>query len=454
MKRNGSAANPAPHARHRRRMAILAASAAAALLLAGASPTPFSPALCRERRRALSELAGPGILLVRGAPDTELGDFHPAKDLLYLTGVRTPDAALVVVLPDPHVRPEEPEGEPDTERADPRSILFLPEKNEGWERWNGPRLAPGEDAQARTGIEETLETTRLPATLHELLATSPPLLLDLDRGSDRPAIPADRELVAALREDLPDLELRSSRRVLSALRRVKSPEEIAAIEEAVRVTIQAHREAARLVAPGVAEYELEGVIEGTFRRLGAWGPAFASIVGSGPNSCILHWRRNDRTMAAGEVVLIDVGAEVDGYAADLTRTYPVSGSFTPEQRAIVEAVLEAQRAGIAAVRPGATLRDVHRAARDVLQRRGLAKHFWHGTSHFLGLDVHDGGPAGEPLEPGMVVTVEPGAYLPERGIGVRIEDDVLVTPDGRRVLSEALPRSIEGLEAWVRGSPR
>ncbi len=257
------------------------------------------------------------------------------------------------------------------------------------------------------------------------------------------------------------------RRRLDALRTVKTPEEVALLRRAIDITAVAHREAMKSIEPGMHEYEVAALVEYVFHRNGAETPAFPSIVGSGENAVILHYETNRRRMRAGDLVVIDIGAEYHGYCADVTRTVPVGGRFSPEQRMIYELVLRAQSAGIRAVQVGAPFRAAHEAARDViadgLMRLGLireagevSRFFNHGTSHYLGLGVHDVGTGG-PLTPGTVLTVEPGIYIPASpdvdrswwNIGVRIEDDVLVTDAGPVVLSEAAPRAPDEIEALM-----
>lgn len=258
---------------------------------------------------------------------------------------------------------------------------------------------------------------------------------------------------------------------LDQLRAVKTPEELALLRRAIGITDEAHREAMRAVEPGMHEYEVEAVVEYVFRLGGAEHPGFPSIIGSGENSVILHHERNRRRMEAGDVVVIDVGAEYHGYSADVTRTIPVSGVFSPEQRAIYELVLRAQREAIAAARAGSSFSAPHRAAQRVLlegmlrlglvrDEEELERFFMHGTSHYLGLWVHDVGSYGA-LEPGNVITVEPGIYIAPAAdvdpkwwnIGVRIEDDVLITAEGPVVLSAA-PSEPDEIEALMQEPPR
>lgn len=264
------------------------------------------------------------------------------------------------------------------------------------------------------------------------------------------------------------------RTLLDELRTLKTDEELAIMQKAIDMTVEAHREVMRSVEPGWHEYEIEALVEHTFKTSGAEYPAFPSIVGSGENSVILHYETNRRKTEPGDMVVIDVGAEYHGYAADVTRTVPVSGTFTDEQRAIYDVVYRAQEAGIEASRAGAPYLAPHHAAeavmaggmaelgliRDETDLNGLRRFFMHATSHYLGLDVHDVG-GGGPLEPGTVITVEPGLYIPAAddidprwwNIGVRIEDDVLVTEGGPVNLSAGAPRSSEEVETLMGERP-
>jgi Xaa-Pro aminopeptidase len=255
------------------------------------------------------------------------------------------------------------------------------------------------------------------------------------------------------------------------------------MRSAVRITREAHELAMARARPGMREYEVEALLLDTFRRHGSERPAYGSIVGSGPNACVLHYRRNDRAMDPGELLLIDAGCEYGYYASDVTRTFPVGRDFSREQQAIYELVLQAQLEGIAATNPGATLDEIHKLCIAVITRglvglgllqgevdklietESYKRFFMHRTSHWLGMDVHDVGAyfeAGAPrkLEPGMVLTVEPGIYIapdddtvpPDwRGIGVRIEDDVLVTESGREVLTDGIPKSVAEVRAACAG---
>jgi len=265
------------------------------------------------------------------------------------------------------------------------------------------------------------------------------------------------------------------------MRLFKSDAEMTLMREAASITCEAHQAAAREAAPGRNEYEIEALLDYVFRRRGGSGPAYGSIVAGGPNAAILHYITNDQPLRNGELLLIDAGCEFKGYASDVTRTYPIGGRFEGAPRAVYEAVLDAQQAAIGAVRPGATLPEIHAAALrkivegllhlklldgqidDLIEQQAYTPYYMHSTSHWLGLDVHDVGRYamdGQPraLEPGMVFTIEPGIYIarddtsaPEslRGIGVRIEDDIAITESGYENLTEAIPKTSEAIENWM-----
>jgi Xaa-Pro aminopeptidase len=248
---------------------------------------------------------------------------------------------------------------------------------------------------------------------------------------------------------LPDVEVRNSSRFLEQMRMHKSDIEVAAIEQAVAIT---HRGLTALLAamqPGMTEFQLDGVLENAFKQQGAQHHAFEPIVGAGIQSTVLHYERRDQPLESGDLLLLDVGAEWHHYCADISRTIPVNGKFTERQAEIYDIALRAQQAAIEAIRPGVTVREVHEIARDVIRDAGYVDDFIHYTSHHLGVEVHDAADYGIPLAPGMVITVEPGIYLPDEEIGIRIEDDVLVTVDGYRVLTESVPKRRRDVEAWI-----
>jgi len=281
-----------------------------------------------------------------------------------------------------------------------------------------------------------------------IAARSPGTVYALARHSDGPP-----ELPPALASR----PVRDIEPLLDSLRVVKDAAEVAALRHAITITAEAQRAAMRAARPGMMEFQIEAVIEFTFRNLGADRVGFPSIVGSGPNSTTLHYDVNRRRIEQGDLVVMDVGAEYAQYTADVTRTIPMGGRFTPRQRAIYELVLGSQEAALAAVRPGVTVRQLTTIARDYMRQHGgtlcaprnCVDSFVHGLSHWLGMRVHDVGDYRMPLEPGMVLTVEPGIYLPDEQLGVRIEDDIVVTATGYELLSAAAPRRAEEIEALM-----
>jgi Xaa-Pro aminopeptidase len=358
----------------------------------------------RSRRDRLAQRIKGNVLVLRAAPDQELTEYQQERNFYYLTGFDEPNAILLL----------------DAASEPPQEFLFLPERKPSEERWTGPKLGPGPDAEKATGFAKVLSIVEFDATLKKA-----------------------QEHAKAV-DGLKDVE-----DDIAYLRQVKSPTEIALLEKAIQITLKAQLAAAKAIQPGAMEYEVEAALEYEFRRNGAERPGFPSIVGSGPFSTILHYDKNDRRMQAPDVVVVDIGAEYSGYSADVTRTYPVSGKFSPRQREIYQIVLDAQKAAIAKIKPGVRISDLHQAAMGYIRSKGYEKNFIHGTSHHIGLEVHDVGSTARPLEPNMVITVEPGIYIPEEEIGVRIEDDVLVTPTGYRVLS-AFPKEIAEIEALVK----
>lgn len=379
----------------------------------------------RSRRARLAEELEGGAVVLFAAQPSDLVEFQQEDNFYYLTGFAEPDAILVLASRGDRIE----------------ESLFIPPRNPEQERWTGVKLGPGREAERATGIGSVEPTENFEARIRELASA----------GKTIYTLTGQPETVERLRAIVPSADLRNVGPAVANLRVKKAGTEIALVRKAIAITIQAHEAALRVISPGAMEYEVEGIIEYTFRRNGAERPAFPSIVGSGPYSTTLHYDRNERRMQAGDLVVVDIGAEYSGYAADVTRTYPVNGRFTERQKEIYQIVLDAQRAALERVRPGISINGpngVHAAARAYIAGQGYGQYFIHGTSHYLGLYVHDVGDYSRPLEPGMVLTVEPGIYLPEEGFGIRIEDDVLVTEDGYEMLSD-FPREIDEIEALM-----
>jgi Xaa-Pro aminopeptidase len=391
----------------------------------------------RKRRAELTKAVADGVvvLFARGGGEVR-GRYFQEPNFAYLTGWRRPGAALLL--------------------APDREILFLPLRDERTETYDGPMLA-AEDPKAReiTGFEQVMPVTHLERELR----------LALERHARIYTI-TSRPEAERLRALAPLRQISDVRPAVARLRARKSPEELARIRRSIEVTIAAHRAAWKRLQPGVYEYQVAATLVGTFLEHGCEDAAYAPIVASGANALILHYQDNARRMEAGELLLVDAGATCNGYAADLTRTAPVSGRFTPRQRELYEVVLGALKAVIAAIRPGVVLGSrtdnvgLQKIARDYLdahgkdaQGRPLGARFVHGIGHRVGLDVHDvyQETLNLPLEAGDVVAIEPGVYLKEEGIGIRIEDMVLVTEQGAVLLSEALPREVADIERELGG---
>ncbi len=371
-----------------------------------------------RRARAAEQLKG-GVLILFGQEDSELVKFKQTENFYYLTGFNEPDAVLVI----------------DATGPQPEETLYIKPRDPSKERWTGATMSPGAEGQKETGIKFVKVLSDLQSSFASLV----------QKGAK---VFAEKTSADRLRELAPSAQTQDVAAIMAGLRIKKSATELALLEKTVSITLTGQEAAARTIAPGVWEYEVEAALEAEFRRRGAERPSFPSIVGSGPNSTVLHYNASTRQMKSGDLVVVDIGAEYSGYAGDVTRTYPVNGKFTPRQKEIYQIVLDAQKAAFAAVKPGATISQIHRAAMNYISSKGYAKEFPHGTSHHIGLYVHDVGDTERRLEPGMVITVEPGIYLDKEEIGVRIEDDVVVTQTGYRLLS-TFPREITEIEALM-----
>ncbi|NIR28088.1 MAG: Xaa-Pro aminopeptidase [Gammaproteobacteria bacterium] len=426
----------------------------------------------RRRKRVMEMMDERSIALLPAAPmrarnrDVEY-PYRPDSDFYYLTGFPEPEAVAVLV-------PGRPQGE---------YLLFCRERAPDAEVWTGVRIGL-EGACELYGADDAFPIGDVDDILPGIMENRQRVLYamgylpDFDqrvlawvnriRSRSRAGVNAPVEF-AALDHVLHDMRLYKSRAELRFMRR------------AAEVSVRAHRRAMRACRPGLREYQIEAELVHEFMSSGARAPAYPSIVASGENACVLHYTGNDSVLKAGELLLIDAGAEYEYYASDITRTFPIGGRFSRAQRAVYELVLEAQQAAIEQVRPGNHWNDPHEAAvralteglvtlgllkgrvGTLLKKERYRRFYMHRTGHWLGMDVHDVGDykvGGEwrVLEPGMVMTVEPGLYIGSghkdtakkwRGIGVRIEDDVLVTPEGHEVLSGALPKGVDEVEALV-----
>ncbi|HXE74450.1 MAG TPA: aminopeptidase P N-terminal domain-containing protein [Candidatus Xenobia bacterium] len=440
---------------------LLVAILAAAMLappVASADEKAAQREYAQRRARLLEQLAAPVVLFGYAAEDFGLADperkspqttFRQEENFYYLTGVRQEGAALLLVPLTPAAKAAGLAGE----------TLYLPPRDRRREHWDGVRLGPDDpEAAEQTGVAQVKTTAALRGDLEKAATLFPEFYALFPPPGAEPARTHAGRWLAWLKELLPHTGVQNVRGTIGAMRQVKSESEQALLRTSIERTLEAHREALRAMRPGMYEYEIASLMTYTFERAGCERPAYPPIVGSGPNSTVLHHADPRRQMQAGEVVVIDVGAECAGYPADITRTLPTSGKFTARQREIYEIVLGAQNAAIAAVKPGMTMartgeNSLYRIAYDYINTHGkdlkgepLGKYFTHGLGHHVGLQVHDAGDPNRPLEPGMIVTIEPGIYIPEENLGVRIEDMVLVTEKGAVLLSGSLPRTVDDVE--------
>jgi Xaa-Pro aminopeptidase len=411
--------------------------AAAAVAASFQHPTPTPPAdlpaaVYRDRReRVMKALDGCiGILAAQGEVSGITEDYRQDADFYWLTGINEPGAYLVLA---PKARFN-------------KVTLFLKSRDPEAERWTGPREPISPDLTERYGVDKVRRGTPETALegiglYHDCVAMIAPPTMAKDDRSD-----ADIASRVAQRFGLRTVSKRS---LLAELREAHSPEEIERMERAIAITRAGHEAVAKGAVGGVSERDVQTQLEYAFFAAGATGLSYPSIVGAGPDGAVLHWDKNSRVLKDGDVAVVDAAAEYGRYAADVTRTYPVSGHFSPEQAKVYRAVYQAQEDILAAIKPGVSMAELQHAAEVSLKRAGYLKDFIHGFGHFVGLDVHDAGMYEKPLPVGAVFTVEPGIYLPEQGFGVRIEDEVIVTATGYRLLTADFPRKLEDVEAWV-----
>lgn len=424
------------------------------------------------RRKALLDTIGSGVMVLP-APTVFIRnndvehEYRQGSDLYYLTGFDEPESVLVLT----------------TQHNEHRAVLFLRDRDPERETWDGPRLGV-ERAVAALGIDAAYSIKELDEKLPDYLGNTKRVhyRLGLDRKFDERFLRAlDVVRTRARRGGEYPTEIVDPASSVHEMRMFKSAEEVALMRRAAEISRQAHIAAMRAALPGRHEYEVEAELLRVFRAQGSERPAYGSIVGSGPNATILHYRKNDRRMHDGDLLLIDAGAELGYYASDVTRTFPVNGKFSEPQRAVYEIVLRSQLAAIEAVKPGATIEGIHEVAvavlvegmrelglvtgtqQEALEKGDYKKFYMHRTSHWLGMDVHDVGRyhvngAPRPFEPGFVLTVEPGMYIaPDanvdpryRGIGIRIEDDILVTATGHDNLTLDIPKHVDEIETILR----
>ena len=423
--------------------ALLISLPAATSAQVGSPAGPVPVEYLSARRADLLKRMGNGIAIIRSSEQRTIegdypqdSDYRENNDFFYLTGLETPSSWLVLIARD---------------TLAPQVYLYLPARDSMAERWTGARLGPGAEASALTGIEETraadLAEKQIRGYVRSRTGQGGRLYLLL--GKEAVSDTFYQQLVLGSGAGVTDL-----RPLLAAMRLVKDADEMRRIRMAAEVSAKGHVAAMRAAHPGAWEYELEGAAEGTFRSLGAERLAYPSIVGTGINATTLHYDRSRGQLQAGELVVMDMGAEYGFYAADITRTIPASGKFTPRQLDLYNLVLATQQAAFDSIQPGMTLSRLGQIARTYMKDHSgelcapgtCDRYFIHGLSHWLGMDVHDVGSYMTPLAPNMVFTVEPGIYIPEEKLGIRIEDDVVVTTTGYQLLSGGAPRTAAEVE--------
>jgi len=410
-------------------------NAAAALSFAHPVPAPAAdlPVEIYQSRRAqvMSALGGCAtVISSQGSVNGITEDYRQDGDFYWLTGINEPDAHLVLQPKSPYRK----------------VTLYLKSRDPEAERWTGPRDPVSPDLLKKYGVDRVMrgapDAALANAALHhECIAVIAPPAESKDERNDA-------ELATRVASRF-GLKTEYKRGLLANLRSAHSKDELERMERAIAITELGHNAVAKATVPGVSERDVQTQLEYAFYAGGATGLSYSSIVGSGPNGAVLHWDKNTRLLQDGDLVVVDAAAEYGRYASDVTRTYPVSGHFTAEQAEIYRAVYQAQEDIFGAIKPGVSMAELQHVAEESMRRAGHLADFIHGFGHFVGLDVHDAGDYERPIPVGAVFTVEPGIYLPARGFGVRIEDEVLMTDKGYRLLTAKIPRKLEEVEAWI-----
>jgi Xaa-Pro aminopeptidase len=405
-----------------------------------------------RRAKLASQIDGPIVLwgLTGREESSQSYVFAQEDNFYYLTGHNEEGAGLLI-LPATKAGNENWDG--------PREVLFLPAKNPDRERWDGVRMSPSDPGiEARTGFPAVQAFGELRSATEKLAKSYSNLYTILPYETELGGYPHEKEVEQWLQLAVPQTSLKDIRKPIWTLRQIKSPGELAFLKQAIELSLDAHLEAMKMMRPGLFEYQIAAKMVEVHAMGGSEAEGYAPIVGAGPNSVALHYDKLSRQIEDGDIVVLDVGAQYSGYSADITRTIPANGKFTHRQREIYDIVLGAQNAALSALKPGMDLckkgdKSVYKISYDYINSHGkdvhgksLGQYYIHGLGHGIGLDVHDPGESCKPLQPGMVVTMEPGIYIPEENLGVRIEDDVLITDTGYKFLSERLPRDPAEIE--------
>ncbi len=417
-------------------MLLTAFVLAAGFAHAAPQPAPeLPPSVYQARREKLmKELGGcAAVLAAKGITQGITEEYWQDSDFYFLTGVNEPGAWLELVPKAKYTK----------------TRLYLRSRDPEAERWTGPRDPISPELKEKYGVDQ--------------VRRGRPSLVTAAQQSGCVALIAPLE---GPKDDRPDVELTRQaggaagvntvwkRKAIEALREAHTAEEIARMERAIALTRAGHEAAAKATVAGVSERDVQTQLEFAFFAGGATRLSYPSIVGSGENGAVLHWDQNSRMLRAGDLVVVDAAAEYGRYSADVTRTFPVSGKFNDEQAKVYRAVYQVQEDVFAAIKPGVSMDDLQHVAEESMKRLGYLDKFIHGLGHFVGLEVHDAGDHSAPLPVGAIFTVEPGIYWPEHGFGVRIEDEVLITEGGYKLLTKEIPRKLEEVEAWVERARR
>lgn len=401
-----------------------------------------------------------GIVVVIGAHEDafgEVGRFRQKNDFMYLTGSETPSAYLILI----------PAGLIPGKTA-VEETLYIPARNLFQEKWTGAQVGPGSEGQEKFGIARVDNSDKFYSELLEILSNAPfksgrgyaqgaKLYTVVPEGSAA-TLTRESQFINLIRTIAPQVQVADLSPVVDEMRKVKSPTELKLLQKAIDITAEAQADGARTIRPGIREYVVQAAIEAAFTRNGSERPGYPSIVGSGIYSTVLHYNENKKVIESGDLVVCDVGAEYSFYTADITRTFPASGKFTDRQRQVYQLVLDAQRAAEKAYKPGeSTIRDLQTVAFNVMKSsplrdkdgNTLERYFIHGLGHWLGMDVHDVGSYNKPIPVGAVFTIEPGIYIPDEKLGVRIEDNYLATETGLVKLSAKLPCEPDEVEQMM-----
>jgi Xaa-Pro aminopeptidase len=387
-----------------------------------------------RRGKVIKALNGAAGLVFSGEADTHLDSkWRPHPHFEYLTGITNESGAVLLLDPSNKV----------TTRCE---ILFLASRDPEKEQWDGLRESIGSTLRNELGINSIMRLPSLPMVLQDVVSRTKRLATLMPPSQVGQQVSNDLNMWNDVAARTAGCEIVDCTGVIPSLRSVKSTAEIKLIQEAVDITAAGFDNAFKFVKSGVNEYKVQATLEHGYAMAGGRGSAFPPIVGSGLNSTVLHYKENDQDLMDGDLVCIDSGAFHSGYGADISRTIPVSGRFTKRQKEIYEVVLTAHESAIRAVKPGVTLSELDSIARKIITKAGYGDFFIHSIGHHLGLETHDSCGPIKPLKKGAVITIEPGIYLPDEAIGIRIEDDIVVTAKGHKNLSAKIPKKVSAIE--------